>query len=138
MTALPAPVRLLVDADAVVVDARDRCPARDLGAEDVASSVVLVDGRPGARGRLRRRAARLGLRIEREYVLLPTARRATFVAEDHATTLSWVWRNLATVPPGVSRPGLAVDALVRLVAGLRLVPRLGSVVPGRVVVARRP
>lgn len=138
MSALPAAVRLLVDADALVIGERDPGAAAAVGRLGPEAAVVLVDERPGARGRLRRSARRLGLRIEQEYVVLPSARRAAFVVEDHPSTLAWVWQNLATVPPGVSRAAAVVDAAVSLVAGLGVVNRLGTVAPGRVVVARRP
>lgn len=137
MRPLPPAVGLLADADTLVVDRRDRGAGAALGRLSVGAPVVLVDGRPGARGRLRRTAARRGLCIEQEYVVLPSMRRAAFVVEDHPTTLSWLWSHLATVPPGVARPAVVVDVLVQALAGTRLVGRLGAVAPGRVVVARR-
>lgn len=137
MSVLAPAVRLLLEADAVVVDRRDHAAQAAAAALPRGAQVVLTDDRPGSRGRLRRRVQRLGLSIEREYVVLPSARRAAFIVEDHPTTLTWLWRNLATVPPGVARTSLVVDALVLLVARAHLVGRLGALAPGRVVVARR-
>jgi len=87
---------------------------------------------------LRRKAARLGLEISKEYVVLPSWRRPSFVVEDHPTTLAWLMMTLATVPPGVSRGSLLTEAAVRAGRHWLVLAAVGIVVPGRVVIARRP
>jgi hypothetical protein len=138
MTGVPESVRLVTEAGDLIIEPRRRAARDGIAALPSGSSVVLTDDRPGGRIRLRRRAARLGLEISREYVVLPSWRRPSFVVEDHPTTLAWVWTTLATVPPGVSRGSLLAEAAVRAGRHRLVLAVVGSVAPGRVVIARRP
>ena len=138
MTGVPESVRLVAEAGDLIIEPRRRAARDGIAALPSGSSVVLTDDRPGGRIRLRRRAARLGLEISREYVVLPSWRRPSFVVEDHPTTLAWLWTTLATVPPGVSRGSLLAEAAVRAGRHWLVLAVVGSVAPGRVVIARRP
>jgi hypothetical protein len=144
MTGVPESVRLVTEAGDLIIE-----PGRGAMREGIlppggiaelpsGSRVVLIDDRPGGRIRLRRKAARLGLQISREYVVLPSWRRPSFVVEDHPTTLAWLWTTLATVPPGVSRGSLLAEAAVRAGRHWLVLAVVGAVAPGRVVIARRP
>jgi hypothetical protein len=137
MTWAPEAVRLITEPGDLILPPRWRGQRSGIGALASGARVVLSDDRPGSRVRLRRRAARLGLQISREYVVLPSWHRSAFVVEDHPSTLAWAWATLATIPPGVSRGSLLAEAAVR--GGRhRLVQALaGSLAPGRVVIARR-
>jgi hypothetical protein len=144
MAGVPDSVRLVTEAGDLVIEPR-RGAAHDqifppAGIATLASGsrVVLIDDRPGGRIRLRRKAARLGLEISREYVVLPSWHRPSFVVEDHPSTLAWLMMTLATVPPGVSRGSLLAEAAVRAGRHRLVLAVVGSVVPGRVVIARRP
>jgi hypothetical protein len=138
MTGVPESVRLVTEAGDLIIEPRRRAARDGIAALPSGSNVVLTDDRPGGRIRLRRRAARLGLEISREYVVLPSWRRPSFVVEDHPTTLAWLWTTLATVPPGVSRGSLLAEAAVRAGRHWLVLAVVGSVAPGRVVIARRP
>ena len=140
-------VGLLTGEDAVLLGPREvsRAPrglsaSAALDALQIAAGtrVALSDHRPGGRKRLRRKALRLGLRIEREFVVLPTWHRAAFLVEDHDSTLRWLWATLATVPPGVARGAFVVDAAARGVPLIRLWGAIGLLVPGRLLIASRP
>ena len=144
MTGVPEAVRLVTEPGDLVLEPRwdaerhDILPAgMGIAGLPPGSRVVLTDDRPGGRIRLRRKAARLGLEISREYVVLPSWRRASFVVEDHPTTLGWLWATLATVPPGVSRGSLLAEAAVRGGRNRLVLAVVGSVAPGRVVIASR-
>ena len=142
-TCVPESVRLVTEAGDLIIEPRGRGVREHLRPERIGelpsgSRVVLTDDRPGGRIRLRRKAARLGLQISREYVVVPSWSRPSFVVEDHPTTLAWVWTTLATVPPGVSRGSLLAEAAVRASRHRFVLAVVGNVVPGRVVIARRP
>jgi hypothetical protein len=137
MIGVPEAVRLVIEPGDLFLPPHWRAKRRGIDALAAGSRVVLSDDRPGSRIRLRRQAARLGLQISREYVVLPSWGRASFLVEDHPTTLAWLWATLATIPPGVSRGSLLAEAAVR---GGRRAPVLalaGSLAPGRVVIASR-
>ncbi len=143
MTGVPEAVRLVTAPGDLILEPRwsaerhNILSAGYIAALPSGSTVVLTDDRPGGRIRLRRRAARLGLKISREYVVLPSWRRAAFVVEDHPTTLAWLWATLATVPPGVSRGSLLAEAAVRGGRHRLVLAVVGSVASGRVVIASR-
>jgi hypothetical protein len=137
MTEVPAAVRLVTQPGDLILAPRWRTEGSGIAELASGSRVVLVDDRPGSRTRLRRKAARLGLEISREYVVLPSWRRAAFVVEDHPSTLAWLWATLATIPPGVSRGSLLAEGVVRGGRHRLVLAMAGSVAPGRVVIARR-
>jgi hypothetical protein len=137
MIGVPEAVRLVTEPGDLVLPPRWRAQRSGIAALPSGSRVVLSDDRPGSRIRLRRQAARLGLQILQEYVVLPSWRRAFFVVEDHPTTLAWLWATLATIPPGVSRGSLLAEAAVRCGRHRLVLAVVGSVAPGRVVIASR-
>jgi hypothetical protein len=137
MNGVPESVRLVTEPGDLVIEPRGRADRRGIAALTPGSTVVLTDDRPGGRFRLRRKAARLGLQISREYIVLPSWGRPSFVIEDHPTTLTWLWATLAIVPPGVSRGSLLADVAVRAGRHWLVLGVLGSVAPGRVVIASR-
>ena len=100
---VPAPARVLLPAGTRVA-----WPTRP---EDVArvmvlprgTAVALADRRPGARGRLRRAAGRLGVRVEAEYIVLPSWGHAAFVAADDPAAVRWLLSTFTTTPPRVTR-----------------------------------
>ena len=144
MTGVPEAVRLVTEPGDLILEPRWHAerrtilpPGMGIAGLPPGSRVVLTDDRPGGRIRLRRKAARLGLQISTEYVVLPSWRRALFVVEDHPTTLAWRWATLATIPPGVSRGSLLAEVAVRGGRHRFVLAVAGSVAPGRVVIASR-
>lgn len=130
---------LLAPADAVVISMSRgllgvRRAAALLRALPPGTPVVLLDTRPGGRLRSRGIAAAGVMVIDRQYVALPTLRKAIVVAEDSRTALKWACRTLIAPPPGVAWTHAFVDAAVRCV---RRRPELaGWLAGGRVVVGR--
>jgi hypothetical protein len=101
------------------------------------SLVALADRRPGARRRLRHAAYRLGVRVEVEYVVLPTWSRATFVAADDVSTVTWVLSTFSTTPPYVTRGAYLLDAAQRVWQRVAAT-RAGAVTTHRLVCALAP
>lgn len=140
---VPESVRLLTEPGDLIIEPRRRAerhgslPPGGIASLPTGSRVVLTDDRPGGRIRLRRKAARLGLEVSREYVVLPSWRRPSFVVEDHPTTLAWLWTTLATVPPGISRGSLLAEVVVRAGRHRLVLAAVGSLAPGRVVITSR-
>lgn len=99
--------------------------------------MVLLDARPLARRRCRGLARRSGLVVQREVLALPSLVRSVYLVEDDPVSVRFAWRNLLTAPPGVTRAHAAVSSLLALGASLPWWV-LGTVAPGRVVVAGRP
>lgn len=130
--------RLLAPANAAVVDVPSRPLAVRKTIELVralpgGSPVILLDHRPGSR-RTRRIASASALRVQREYIAVPSLRAAIMVVEDSSDSLRWTCRSLLTPPPGST---WAHAALHGLVAVLRRYPWLASrLAAGRVVVGR--
>ena len=133
--------RLLAPAGAVAVDIPPglravRRTAAELRALPAGTPVVLLDHRPGGRLRTRRIAASGAIVVDRQYVALPSLRRAIVVVEDTTDTLRWACRSLVAPPPGVTWAHALIDAGVKV---LRLRPgAAGSLAAGRVVVGRTP
>jgi len=130
---------LLAPADAVVVSMSAgplavRRAAAQLRSLPAGTPVVLLDTRLGGRLRSRRIAAAGVMIFDRQYVALPSLRRAIVVAEDSRAALRWACRTLVATPPGVTWAHGLVDAAVRC---LRWRPGLaGWLAGGRVVVGR--
>lgn len=130
--------RLLAPAEAAVIEV----PSRPLAVRDTAerlrslpggSPVILLDHRPASR-RTRRLAVAGALKVEREYVALPSLRSAIVVVEDSRDSLRWACQSLLTPPPGVAWAHGIVHAAIAL---LRRYPGLaGRLAAGRVVVGR--
>jgi hypothetical protein len=96
--------------------------------------VVLLDHRPGGRLRARRIAAAGAMVVDRQYVALPSLRRAIVVADDSGDSLRWACRSLVTPPPGITWAHALLDTAVKL---LRRRPGVVSwASAGRVVVGR--
>jgi hypothetical protein len=133
--------RLLAPAGAVAVDIPPglravRRTAAELRALPAGTPVVLLDHRPGGRLRTRRIAASGAIVVDRQYVALPSLRRAIVVVEDTTDTLRWACRSLVAPPPGVTWAHALIDAGVKV---LRHRPgAAGSLAAGRVVVGRTP
>jgi hypothetical protein len=96
---------------------------------------VVADG-PLARRRARRLAARGGIRVTRELIVLPSTGHPIVVLDDEAAAVRHLWASVATVPPGVCRGAWFVGLMLRLV---RLLPWswTGGLAPGRVVTGVR-
>jgi hypothetical protein len=132
--------RLLAPRDAVVITlAPGPLAARRAAARmrDLApgTPVVLLDHRPGGRLRARLLAGTGVITVEREYVALPSLRKAIVLAEDTKDALRWAFRSLVTPPPGITWAHAPVDAAVRFLRRHPLVA--GWLIAGRVVVGRR-
>jgi hypothetical protein len=132
---------LLAPREAVTVDVRSgllavRRTAAELRALPAGTPVVLLDHRPGGRLRVRRIAATGSIVVDRQYVALPSLRRAIVVVEDSTDALRWACWSLVTPPPGVTRAHALADAAVKF---LRRRPgAAGSLAAGRVAVGRTP
>jgi hypothetical protein len=131
--------RLLAPSGAVAVDVSSgpravRRAIVELRALPGGTPVVLLDYRPGGRLRARRIAAAGVIVVDRQYVALPSLRRAIVVAEDSKESLGWACRSIVAPPPGITWAHVLVDTAVKL---LRRRPQLaGWVGAGRVVVGR--
>ena len=142
---VPAPARVLLPADTRVAwPTRPADVARVMGLPR-GTAVALADRRPGARGRLRRAAGRLGVRVEAEYIVLPTWGHATFAAADDPAAIRWLLSTFTTTPPRVTRGTYLIEALQRAVqrasstrAGAAAIQQvIGALVPGRILVGTR-
>jgi hypothetical protein len=133
--------RLLAPAGAVAVSVRTgrravRRTTAELQALPAGTPVVLLDHRPGGRWRAHRIAATGAIVVDREYVALPSLRRAIVLAEDTADALRWACRSLVAPPPGVTWMHGPVHAAI---AVLRRRPAAAAALAaGRVVVGRTP
>jgi hypothetical protein len=132
--------RLLAPSEAVAVDVRSgllavRRTAAELRALPAGTPVVLLDHRPGGRLRTRRIAATGAIVVDRQYVALPSLRRAIVVVEDTADAVRWACWSLVTPPPGVTWAHALTDAAVTF---LRRRPGAAGALAGRVVVGRTP
>ena len=131
--------RLLAPEGAVAVDVSSgpRAVRRAIGelrALPGGTPVVLLDHRPGGRLRARRIAAVGVVVIDRQYVALPSLRRAIMMAEDSRESLRWACRSLVAPPPGITWAHLPLDIAVKL---LRRRPEIaGWVSAGRIMVGR--
>jgi hypothetical protein len=132
---------LLAPREAVTVDVRSgllavRRTAAELRALPAGTPVVLLDHRPGGRLRVGRIAATGSIVVDRQYVALPSLRRAIVVVEDSTDALRWACWSLVTPPPGVTRAHALADAAVKF---LRRRPgAAGSLAAGRVAGGRTP
>jgi hypothetical protein len=131
--------RLLAPDGAVAVDVGSgawavRRAIAELRALPGGTPVVLLDHRLGGRLRARRIAATGVIAIDRQFVALPSLRRAIVVAEDNKDSLRWAFRSLVAPPPRTTWAHALLDATVRL---LRRRPEVaGWVGAGRIVVGR--
>lgn len=103
----------------------------------VGAAVVLCDGVLASRWRCRRFAVRAGVRLERQYLALPSARSPAFLVEDARRPLSYFCAAVLSVPPGVALLAAPVGLLARAAAWLARAGVAGAVAPGRVAVGRR-
>ncbi len=121
--------RLLAPEGAVAVDVSSgpravRRAIAELRALPGGTPVVLLDYRPGAGAVV----------IDRQYVALPSLRRAIVVADDSRDSLRWACRSLVAPPPGITWAHVLLDTAVKL---LRRRPEVASwISAGRVVVGR--
>jgi hypothetical protein len=92
----------------------------------------------GPRGRLRARriAATGAIMVDREYIALPSLRRAIVLIEDTADALRWACRSVVAPPPGVTWMHAPIHLAIAM---LRHRPgAAASLAVGRVVVGRTP
>lgn len=98
--------------------------------------VVLIDQRPFSRRRLRRLARRLGVEVEREFIVLPTLGNPIAVIDDTEAAVRHFWTAIATVPPGLAITALPASALLEVARRLPW-SWTGAAAPGRALVGRR-
>jgi len=142
---LPAAASVLVPSGTAVVWPSDVHAATRVRAMPSGTTVALADRRPGGRGRLRRAAGRLEVRIDAEYLVLPTWRMGTFVVSDDPDAVRWLVETFVTTPPRVALGHALADGAARLGrraadsrTGAAAVQRLlGALVPGRLVIGTR-
>lgn len=115
MSEVPACVRVLLPPGSILLGPTDRPQVTDLLRLGKEARVALAANGVGSRGRLQRRAARLGLSVQAEYVVLPTWQQPTFVVEDDRDLLGWLLASLATVPPNLTRGTWLVDVVARAI-----------------------
>jgi hypothetical protein len=100
------------------------------------TSVALISGTPWARFRLRRRAHRAGIRIDRELIVLPSTASPVVVLDNSETAVRHFWSTVAAVPPGVTWANAPASLLLLLTR--RLPWRLtGAIAPCRVMIGSR-
>lgn len=147
-TGLPAAVRVLCPPDAPVVGPGwHRSEGTGTGGHGMAYGLKRL--RPGDRAvfvsatwrdawQLRRLRRRVGLVVEVRYAVLPgLARPLTCVQLDRGC-LRWLWRSLATVPPGRALSALPIELLARAGDLLEPLRWVAPLAPARMVVVRRP
>lgn len=93
------------------------------------SPVALVARGPWGRGQLRRTAARCGVVLDHEYVVLPGLDSTRYVVEDHPDTIAVLWSSLAAPPPRLTRGTMLLTAVASI--GRRRAPwwALGALLP---------
>jgi hypothetical protein len=98
--------------------------------------VVLCASGLLARRTVRRAARGAGIRLEREYLALPSADQPAFLVQDRSAAVDYFRRRILTSPPGRARAWAAALAL----GTARLAPAglLGAMAPGCVALGRRP
>ncbi|HET9631009.1 MAG TPA: hypothetical protein VFP73_01340 [Terrabacter sp.] len=140
MNALDAALELLVPRQTPVVHVHGDRPASGTAIPLLArgEQLVLIDGRRLSARRLRRLAQDAGLVVDRELVVLPGLSAPAFVVEDGVESMGWFCNAFATVPPGRAQGSFLITAATRLARHRPLVGWLGRLVPGRMVIARRP
>ncbi len=128
------PWQVLCPPGAVHLEATQ--PSRRLPDLAPGTPVVLYDGRPLSRRRLRALAAKLQVVPDRELILLPTPQHPLFVVDDTPSAVHHLWRSVVTVPPGLAATALPAAAALRLI---RVLPWTwtGAIAPGRVLIGRR-
>lgn len=137
MKPLPAAVEVVLPSGSVVAGRTRRARSSEVvvGGD---GRLVLAGTWMGSRLALHRRAARLGLVVEAEYLVLPTWGHASFVVDAHPDVFGWFLHNFATVPPGLSRGARVVDLVLATMARPVLLRLLGLLAPGSLIVGRRP
>ncbi len=124
--------RLLIPAGTVVLPAGVRAGlAARVRALPAETPVALVGGR-----RLRWLARRARVRIDAEYVALPSLVTPVAITQCYPNALRYTARTILTVPSGITRPHLPVWLAIRVIRGF---PRLLSHSPAgdRIVVGVR-
>jgi hypothetical protein len=98
--------------------------------------VVLLDGPPFSRRRLRRLARRVSATVERELVVLPTAGHPIVLLDDTPEAVRHFWTSVAAVPPGLALAWLPATVVLWIA---QRVPWTwtGAVAPGRVLLGTR-
>jgi len=99
--------------------------------------VVIVASAPRAASRCRRFTARTGIRVDREYLALPTAEAPAYLVEDARASFATFVR---TIPPAPSRGllGVVQEAALSVVRAVRPRRLVRSTAAGRIIVGKRP
>jgi len=128
-----SPWLALCPRDAVVLRDPDRLALDRLPS---GTSVALVIDGPLARWRLRRRARRCGVVVERELIVVPGTRRPIVALDDTEASVRHFWSHVAAVPPGLTRTHVPATAVL---LAARMLPWrwTGALAPGRVLVGSR-
>jgi hypothetical protein len=125
---------------------RALCPRRVLELRDPSAhtlrslppgtAVALVTDGPLKRIRVRRRARRCGVRIDRELVVVPTTTSPLVVLNNTEDAVRHFWDAVAAVPPGLTWASAPAGVALRLG---RLAPWrwTGTLAPGCVLVGYR-
>jgi hypothetical protein len=100
------------------------------------SPVVIVAAAPGSARRARQVAARAGIRVEQEYLALPSAAAPAYLIEDDPAPFR-VFVDTVLASPSSGLAGRVQDALVSIVRRVRPRGLVGSLGAGRVVVGWR-
>ena len=128
-----SPWLALCPRDAVVM--RDPDPV-SLGRLPSGAEVAMVTDGLLARRRLRRRARRSGIVVQRELIVVPGTRSPIVALDDTEAAVRHFWSHVAAVPPGLVLTHVPATLLLLAV---RLLPWrwTGALAPGRVLVGSR-
>ena len=135
---VPPAAQVVLPPDAALVWPSRPADRARLRALSPGAAVALADRRIGGRARLRRQAARHGIVLDAEYVVLPTWGSAAFVADDDPDSLRWLMATFATTPPHVRRGWMVVDVGLRAWLSAAAAGRAGARVAAGVLNALAP
>ena len=128
-----SPWRVLVPEDALELRDPD---LTTLAAVPRGTVVVLTADGPLSGPRLRRRAARAGVVVDRALVAIPSTRSPLALVDDDQRAVQHFWGQVVTVPPGAAWSSPVLGLVIYL--GRRLPWRwTGVLAPGHVLIGRR-
>lgn len=99
--------------------------------------VVLRADSLGAKARCRRLLSSARVRIEREYIALPSSQAPGYLVQDSPAGLGYFFHSVVSIPAGSSLAGSILRAGLVVFALMGGDAILGGLAPGRVVVGRR-
>jgi hypothetical protein len=112
-----------------------RDEAQRVGELEAGTPVVLAAGGPWAARRCRGFAARTGVTLEREFLVVPSATAPAYLVENAREPVEVFMRTVLVTPPGVPL-ARAVDVALRLVRAVSRLRPIRALAPGRIVVGR--